>query len=115
MHGTTHPLSEPLNDHYNGHCTMVPETVSYRDLGLDVDAPEIEIESGEAWFRSQPRETQIEMMGLSKWQAWQSGAFEFDSLATTSPDPAYGDMVTEDSLFGIIGEQAEDYYSRKAA
>lgn len=114
QHGTIHPLSESLNDHYNGHCIPVPNTITYRDLGLDVDVEPLTVGSGEDWFRAQPELVQRQMMGPAKFDAWQAGKFDFDSLITLSPDPVYGEMVTETSLVGMLGDEAKEYYRRAA-
>jgi len=113
-HGTIHPLSEPLNDHYNGRCVAVPNTVTYRDLGLDVDVEPLTVGGGEDWFRAQPELVQRKMMGPSKWAAWRAGAFRFDDLITTSPDPVYGEIVGEASLVGMLGAEAQRFYRRAA-
>ena len=113
-HGTIHLLSEPLNDHYSGRCISVPNTISYRDLGLDVDVEPLTVGSGEDWFKAQPELVQRQMMGPAKWGAWQAGKFDFDSLITLSPDPVYGEMVTEASLVGMLGDEAKEYYRRAA-
>jgi len=114
QHGTVHPLTEPLNDHYNGRCVAVPNTVTYRDLCLDVDAEPVTVGSGEDWFRAQPELVQRQMMGPSKWAAWKAGAFRFDDLIATSHDPVYGEMVGEASLAGMLGAEARRFYRRAA-
>jgi len=82
---------------------MAPITVSYRDLGFDVDAPEIEIESGESWFNAQDETTQRTMMGPAKYDAWQAGEIELADLVSVHNDPIYGDMRGEASLVSILG------------
>ena len=113
-HGTIHPLSESLNDHYNGRCIAVPNTITYRDLGFDMDAEPLTVGSGEDWFKLQPELVQRQMMGPAKWDAWQAGKFNLDSLITLSPDPVYGEMVTEASLIGMLGDEAKVYYRNAA-
>lgn len=114
MHGSIHPLTESLNDHYMGRCVSVPNTVSYRDLGFDVDAPAQEIESGAAWFNTQPESVQREMMGPAKYDAWKAGLVGLDDMVATSSDPVYGDMIGEASLVGILGDGAQEFYKRAA-
>jgi len=114
QHGSVHPLSEPLDDHYNGRCTAVPNTVSYRDLGFDVDMPAQEIESGAAWFNAQSEATQREMMGDAKYDAWKAGRISLDDLAATHTDPVYGEMIGEESLKGLLGKEAQRFYRRAA-
>lgn len=92
MHGTEHPLSEPLNDHYNGLCTMLPLTIG--------SANPIK-EGGEEWFNKQSETTQKQMMG-SKYEHWKKGEFEFGQLSTTRPDDVFGEMLAETPLKGLI-------------
>jgi len=114
MHGSVHPLTEPLIDHYNGRCTAVPNTVTYRDLGLAVGGPEQEIESGAAWFAKQTEATQRKMMGGAKYDAWRAGKISLGDLTTTREDPVYGPMLTEQSLKGILGDGAREFYGGTA-
>jgi len=92
MEGTIHPLSETLNDHYNGRCAMIPY--------LGDNAPE---KTGQDWFETQSEATQKQMMGNEKWKAWQGGAFEFKDLSGTHIDPVYGAMRGETSLKDLLG------------
>jgi len=92
MHGTEHPLSEPLNDHYNGLCTMLPLTIG--------SANPVK-EGGEEWFNKQSEATQRAMMG-NKYQAWKEGKFDFEQLSTTRPDDVFGEMRTETPLKDLI-------------
>ena len=92
MHGTIHDMSEPLDDHHNGRCTMLPLSI----FGNPVT------QSGEDWFRSQSTEQQRAMMGSGKYQAWQEGKFEFGALSTQRPDEVYGQMRTETPLKDLI-------------
>ena len=92
MHGTIHDMSEPLDDHHNGRCSMLPLSI----FGNPVE------QSGEDWFRSLPAEQQRAMMGPGKYQAWQEGKFEFSALSTQRPDEVYGQMRTETPLKDLI-------------
>lgn len=114
MHGSVHPLGEPLIDHYNGRCVAVPNTVTYRDLGFAVDVPKQEIESGVAWFAKQTEATQRAMIGGARYDAWRAGKISLDRLATTREDPVYGPMLTEQSLRGLLGDGAREFYRRTA-
>jgi hypothetical protein len=97
MHGTEHPLSEPLRDHYNGRCAMIPKVPGY-------DNPIKE--SGQEWFEKQSEAKQKAMMGASKWEAWREGKFEFSALSANKTDRVYGEMRTEQSLKALIGDDA---------
>lgn len=88
MHGTEHPLSEPLNDHYNGLCSMVPMVIGGRNPIT---------ESGEAWFNQQSEATQRKM-ARSKYDLWKEGKVSLSDLTTERTDDVYGVMRGEPSL-----------------
>lgn len=94
MHGTEHPLTEPLNDHHNGRCAMIPKV-----KGL----PPIVTQTGEEWFGQQDEATQRGILGPGKYDAWSDGQFEFSALTTEHDDPVYGTMRTEATLQELIG------------
>ena len=96
MHGTRHPLSERLNDHHNGRCAMVPVTITN---------PKINIETGEEWFEKQTETRQQQILGKGKFEAYQSGKFKFEQLATNHTDEVYGEMRTEASLKELLVER----------
>lgn len=95
MHGTVHPLSEPLEDHYNGRCDALPLT----PLGNPVT------QSGEDWFSQLPESQQRAMMGPGKFSAWKDGKFDFGALSTTRQDSTYGQMRTETPLKELIPDE----------
>ena len=91
QHGEIFPLSEKLDDHYNGRCSMLPY------LG---DNP-LE-QSGEQWFGEQSAEMQKKMMGQGKWDAWKDDKFKFGQLSTTTYNDVFGDMRGETSLKDLL-------------
>jgi len=95
MHGTEHPNTESLNDHFNGGCAQIPLTI-----GSTNDIP-----SGESQFRNLPEAEQKQRMGADKWQAWQDGAFNFSELATEHTDGVYGEMKTTTPLWELLGAE----------
>ena len=103
MHGTRHGLDEELNDHHNGRCVMLPEVVTYKELGLDVEQEPLDIGNGQEWFEAQGEAVQREMMGPGKFEAWKAGKFEFGRLAGHYQDDVYGDMRVEASLKELLG------------
>lgn len=103
MHGTIHPLDEVMNDHDNGRCTPIPQTITYADLGLDIPEKREEIQSGESWFNRQPESVQREMMGPGKYDAWKAGKFEFSQLSKEYDHPSYGTLLREATLAELTG------------
>ena len=96
MHGTEHTNNETLDDHYNGHCTMLPHV-----LGA---ANPVKV-SGERWFNAQPEAKQREMMGPGKYDAYKGGAFKFSELAKKHDDETYGSMTVETPLWELLGAE----------
>jgi hypothetical protein len=97
QNGTRHDLDESLDDHYNGRCASAPEV-----LGSN---PIPDMQSGEDWFNTQSESTQKDMMGASKWQAWQDGKFDFSALSKQVEDDRFGHMRVVASLANLVGEQ----------
>jgi hypothetical protein len=102
MHGTEHTLDEVLDDHHNGECTMLPLTIGMENP----------VTSGESWFKEQPEAMQKQMMGDSKFEAWQGGKFSFDQLSTTKTNDVFGDMRAETSLKDLL-ESSENIIDNK--
>jgi len=98
MHGSIHPVTERLNDHYNGRCAMVPVVEPF--------GPIIKDGAGEEWFNKQSQERQIKMMGKGKYEAWQAGEFGIGDLSTGRQDAVYGEMRTVPPLKDLIGKGA---------
>lgn len=100
-HGTVHPVTETLRDHHNGRCTPIPIT-RYSSTP---------IQSGQDWFKGQPKQTQRSMMGGSMYDAWKKEQFDFAELSRTYDDGVYGELFREASLKDILGAKAKEYYS----
>ena len=101
MHGTEHPLNEVLDDHYNGHCSMVPITILN---------PNPDYKKGEEYFKELSPAEQEKRMGPGKYEAWKAGAFEFKDLANLhAPNEVYGTMTTEAPLWMVLGGESPDY------
>jgi len=95
MHGTIHPLTEPLNDHYNGRCTTLP-LLDGIDYGL---------EDGEKNFNRLSEAMQKLLMGKGKLEAYREEKFKFSQLSKIYFDPVYGEMRGETPLKELLNEQ----------
>jgi len=95
MHGTEHPLDEPLDDHWNGRCVALPLTM----FGNPVE------KNGETWFREQSEQRQREMMGGKRHAAWVEGKFEFGALSRQTDDAVFGHMRTETPLKDLVRDE----------
>lgn len=98
QHGSVHPVTETMQDHHNGRCAPLPQTISYKALGINLPDPVGETISGETWFNQQPEALQRTMMGPGKFEAWQAGKFKFGDLTTPYQDDVYGRLLRETTL-----------------
>lgn len=108
QHGSLHGVDEVLMEHHSGRCVAIPEIPLARRLGITLPA----IERGEEWFKKQPQERQVALMGPSMFDAWTAGAFAFNDLSKPYQDAVYGEMLREASLKGLLGDKAQEYYRR---
>lgn len=77
MNGTEHPLDEdgPL-DHQNGRCSRLPQTKSWKDLGIDLpEQASSGVPDSAAWFENQSAETQKQILGPARYDAWKRGEY----------------------------------------
>jgi len=103
MHGTVHPVSEPLNDHHMGRCVALPITPTYAELGLAVEEEPLRHQTGDEWFNGLDEATQRKMMGPGKYDAWRDGRFKIPDMATEYIDPVWGTMRHEAALKRLVG------------
>ena len=97
MHGTFHNNDEVMDDHYNGHCAMLPVTLgSDNPLGSDT--------AGQDWFKSLDESKQRELMGSQYYDVYKNGMFELSQLSTQRQDEVYGTMRGVAPLKDLIGE-----------
>ena len=92
LDGKLYPLDEPLNEHPNGRCALVPETLTYEDLGLDVQMPP-QPENARQWLSRQPEGTQRGVLGNARYDAIQRGELRLDQLATIRQNAVWGDAA----------------------
>ena len=85
-------LDEPLNEHPNGRCALVPDVLDYEDLGLDLP-PTPQPETARDWLRSQPESVQRDMLGSRRFDAIQSGQIDLEDLATVRGNRVWGDAA----------------------
>jgi hypothetical protein len=100
------PLDNPLQDHYNGRCQMVPVLATYRELGIPLDEPDREIPTARSWFEAQPAAVQRQMMGAAAWEEWRAGKFDLRDYPKASDDPVYGRMFAQRPLRELLGAAA---------
>ena len=88
MHGQVFPSDQfGPEGHPNCRCTSIPATLSWRDLGIDIDEPEPERTDAEAWFWDQPETAQVSIMGRERLNRLQSGDLAWADLAQRRENP----------------------------
>ena len=110
MHGQQFSVDEVLNDHHMGRCAMIP--IVKPIAGLTPPAPPL---TGEQQFNRLTESQQRDILGPSRWAAYQDGLFEFSDLTKTYNDRLYGPMRSERSLQELIGPELAQAYIRKPA
>ncbi len=95
MHGTEHPLTEPLNDHHCGRCIAFP-------LLFGQENPFTQ--SGQEWFDLQNEMAQMKQMGKSKYEAYKAGLFNFNQLSRELENDVFGLRRSETPLKDLINE-----------
>mgnify|MGYP003625354978 CR=1 FL=1 len=92
LDGEFYELNEPLNEHPNGRCALVPEVLDYEDLGLDVErqAPP---ENARDWLGRQDERVQRKILGDTRLKAWKQGEIQLNQLATVRTSKVWGDAA----------------------
>lgn len=103
LDGKRYPLTEALDEHVNGRCVLVPDTVTYKDLGLNVKEPPSDPFSSRDWFNQQTPAVQSNMMGTGKFKAWKNGDFQLEDMARIDRNRVWGDQAVEKSLKQLVG------------
>lgn len=88
MSGTEHKLSEPgPQGHANCRCSRVPQTKTWRELGIDIDEPPSTKPDAGEWFAGQDEKTQRGILGPARYDAWKKGDYPMDKWAVKKPNP----------------------------
>ncbi len=102
LDGEEQDTDEMMAIHPNDRCSVAPVTITYRDLGLDVDTPPGDESTVRDWFEEQPEATQREMLGVTKFEAWREGKFELVDMAKVTDDPVWGKTMTIKPLAELV-------------
>ena len=97
LDGKRYGLDEPMDDHVNGRCAMLPITKSYKEMGLDIAEPDFRRETGEAWFLRQNEATQRDMM-KSLYAPWKDGQFALEDIQKLVKSDVWGNTWTPKTL-----------------
>lgn len=103
LHGTMHPLTEPGPlGHQQCRCSRAPRTVSWRDLGIDMDEPDDVIPNAEDLFWSLPRDEQVAIMGPTRLAMLEDGVIEWADLARRRSNPGWRDSWTATPVRDLV-------------
>lgn len=100
-HGSTYEADDPGPlDHQQGRCARVPKTLSWRELGFDLDEPPSVMPDAQRVFAALPEADQLQIMGPARLDALNSGRVAWADLARRreTPDwrPSYAPVPVRD-------------------
>lgn len=111
LHGSSLRIGERVDDHRQGRCVAVPVVRGRRQFW------ETRIGTGEAWVRGLPESEQQQLAGFratpAKYEAWRAGAVSLQDFVQVGTDTVFGQVISESSLRGILGEAAQNYYKAR--
>jgi len=82
---------------HNCRCTMVPSTKSWKQLGFDkqdlkgfpglkdLDGKLARVPGYGVWFKRQPKDVQLAILGRKRWLDWKAGRFKLRDMVSTIP------------------------------
>ena len=114
LDGMRFPINEPMADHVNGRCTMVPVVGNMGPRERRVQWPEkgLMTGTGEDWFNSLTDAQKREWMGEGNYNAWKAGAVTLEDFIGQRQSDVFGKSFVQESLSGILGDGASQYYAR---
>ena len=89
--------------HPNCRCGLVPITITYQDLGLDLPEPPTPVNAKD-WLASQPSDIQLQVMGRTRFNAYQHGKLDLGLLGEVTEDRVWGDQLRIRSLKTLADE-----------
>lgn len=112
MHGSIHPLSEPMGSHPNCRCTMIPQVKSWKELGYNVPDHRPTVERGtDAFARLSPADQEA-ILGKAAYAAYIDKAVSLEQFATERHSHDWGTTVQKASLRSILGDELAREYMR---
>ena len=81
-------------------CTAVPLTKTYKELGLNVDEPPSDYQTGPEWFATQPRSVQLRIMGAERLRRLDQGTLAWGDIPAVRHAPEWRDSIVTAPLGG---------------
>lgn len=104
LHGQEMAIGEKVREHHQGRGTAI----------LVVKGREVNVQKGTDWFKSLPEERQQQQNSFkrspAKYEAYRQGKLQLEDFVTDYQDDLFGEMLRENSLKGVLGEQAKEFY-----
>ena len=94
MHGTEHPITESLDDHWNGLCVPIPKVLPV----AGVQPLPLRIEDSEAWFAGLDQAEQERIAGKSMRDHYINGRVDLRKWSKEVDDRVWGTMRVPTSL-----------------
>ena len=89
LDGNLYGNDQPLDAHVNCRCAIVPETLTYGDLGMSIPEPP-KPEGALGWFNGQSPGVQSKMMAANKFKAFQAGEIDYFDFVKKTKHPIWG-------------------------
>lgn len=93
--GERYDVGETLREHPSGRCALVPI----------VDGANVpQWTRGKDWFLAQPPQTQRDILGDGRFEAWKDKKFDLDQLVTVRKSSVWGDSIQPTPLKELVSE-----------
>ncbi len=102
MNGTIHQLDEGLNSHVSCRCAMVPQTSSWKELGIDLPDNRATVRSGSDLFDGLGHEDQLKILGRGKYDAYKAGKLSLPDLVQPTRSKRWGKGLREKALREVV-------------
>jgi len=89
-HGSEHDLSETLDSHPSCRCTMLPVTLSWRELGYDLPDGRPALQSGSERFAGLAEADKLAIVGRARLDAYNAGEITLQDMVRETRHPRWG-------------------------
>jgi hypothetical protein len=102
MHGTRHSIDERFASHIVCRCVMVPETLTWAELGFPgIPDTDLDIELGTVAFDRLSTAEQQSILGPGKYNAYRAGTLTLPDLVGIKNNEKWGRSRYERSLAAL--------------
>lgn len=92
LDGSLHPADEAgPSDHVSGRCTALPQSKTWRELGIDLPEPKSILVPARDRFGDLSTGEQQTILGPGRYSAWKAGDYPVDSWAVKHTNPDWRD------------------------